>query len=144
MSNHDWTDITLKTPPEKKGRHAYFVFNTISCEVEVAEWNGNKFFRCGNRQAVNVSHWMMRPSLPAGVKGSRRITLRWMGYTPENLKKLRSQYNLSQQQVADILNMKTAESVSRWESPTDSKRHNDMPLSKWEKLLRHVSKFKPL
>lgn len=62
-----------------------------------------------------------------------------LGYTPSNLRILREQHGLSQQQVADITSTKTWHSVSRWEAPIDSAYHADMPHRKWVLLLEHLA-----
>lgn len=58
-----------------------------------------------------------------------------IGYTPANLKALRKQFGLTQDQVAEITGTKTGYSVRRWEAAIDAKNRADMPLVKWQKLL---------
>ena len=58
-----------------------------------------------------------------------------IGYTPANLKALRTEYDLTQAQVAEITETKTGYSVRRWEASLDAKNRADMPLVKWLKLL---------
>mgnify|MGYP003084462059 FL=1 len=63
-----------------------------------------------------------------------------IGYTPANLKALRTEYGLTQAQVAEITETKTGYSVRRWEAPLDAKNRADMPLAKWVKLLQYIEK----
>lgn len=57
-----------------------------------------------------------------------------LGYTPNNLKKIRKIYGLTQQQVAELTNTATWRTVSRWEKETGDK----MTYPKWVKLLEAV------
>ena len=59
-----------------------------------------------------------------------------IGYTPNNLKMIREQFSLTQSQVAELTETRGKQSVSRWELDTNDKLHADMPLKKWEILLK--------
>lgn len=62
-----------------------------------------------------------------------------LGYTPQNLKMIRKQYGLTQQQVADITGTSNYRTVVKWEADLDSKvQRADMPLRKWYLLLKAV------
>lgn len=68
-------------------------------------------------------------------------TLPELGYTPANLKALREQANLTQQQVADITGTKSVDMVRRWELGTDRHMHSTMPHIKWLLLLDAIVKL---
>lgn len=57
-----------------------------------------------------------------------------LGYTPNNLKKIRKMYGLTQQDVAELTETATWRTVSRWEKETGDK----MSYPKWIKLLDAV------
>lgn len=61
------------------------------------------------------------------------------GYTPKNLKTIRTQYGLTAKQVAEITHTANLDTVYRWESDVDSKRHADMPHYKWLGLLKYLN-----
>lgn len=61
------------------------------------------------------------------------------GYTPANLKGLRKKYGLTQQETADLLDVKIS-GFQRWEADINLKSHTDMPLKKWFELLQKLTK----
>lgn len=61
------------------------------------------------------------------------------GYTPRNLKALRKKYGLTQQETADLLDVKIS-GFQRWEADINLKSHTDMPLKKWFELLQKLTK----
>ena len=61
------------------------------------------------------------------------------GYTPNNLKALRQKYGLTQQETADLLDVKIS-GYQRWEADINLKSHTDMPLKKWFELLQKLTK----
>lgn len=61
------------------------------------------------------------------------------GYTPNNLKALRQKHGLTQQETADLLNVKIS-GFQRWEADINLKSHTDMPLKKWFELLQKLTK----
>lgn len=60
-----------------------------------------------------------------------------LGYTPNNLKALRREYGLTQQQVADITES-TLKTAQKWETSPNLKSYANMPHTKWLKLLEYV------
>ncbi|MDU4875990.1 MAG: XRE family transcriptional regulator [Neisseria subflava] len=60
-----------------------------------------------------------------------------LGYTPNNLKALRREYGLTQQQVADITES-TLKTAQKWETSPNMSSFANMPHTKWLKLLKHV------
>lgn len=60
-----------------------------------------------------------------------------LGYTPNNLKALRREYGLTQQQVADITES-TLKIAQKWETSPNLKSYANMPHTKWLKLLEYV------
>ena len=56
------------------------------------------------------------------------------GYTPENLKRLRQKYGITQQRMAELLdtNISTAR---RWETSIDRTSHATMPYVKWVEFI---------
>lgn len=70
------------------------------------------------------------------------IELPESGYTPENLKALRIQCNLTQKHVAEITNTKQWRTVARWEAEVDAATHSDMPLKKWQVLYNYACELK--
>lgn len=62
-----------------------------------------------------------------------------LGYTPKNLRLMRLQHNLTQQQVADITGTAQWRTVSKWEKELGEPTHADMPYSKWVKLLGYIN-----
>lgn len=56
------------------------------------------------------------------------------GYTPENLKRLRQKYGITQQQMAELLdtNISTAR---RWETSIERTSHATMPYMKWVEFI---------
>lgn len=60
-----------------------------------------------------------------------------LGYTPANLKALRQQYGLTQQQVADVTGVALA-TAKRWEAGPSMSSFANMPHTKWLKLLEHL------
>ena len=61
------------------------------------------------------------------------------GYTPKNLKALRQKHGLTQQETADLLDVKIS-GFQRWEADINLKSHTDMPLKKWFELLQKLTK----
>lgn len=57
-----------------------------------------------------------------------------LGYTPKNLKALRQNYNLTQQDVGTITNT-SWRTVARWELGLERKGRADMPYTKWAILI---------
>ena len=57
-----------------------------------------------------------------------------LGYTPENLKRLRKKYGITQQRMAELLdtNISTAR---RWETSIDRTSHATMPYVKWVEFI---------
>ena len=60
-----------------------------------------------------------------------------LGYTPNNLKALRREHVLTQQQVADIT-ASTLKTAQKWETSPNLKSYANMPHTKWLKLLEYV------
>lgn len=60
-----------------------------------------------------------------------------LGYTPNNLKALRREYGLTQQQVADITES-TLKTAQKWETSPNLKSYANMTHTKWLKLLEYV------
>lgn len=60
-----------------------------------------------------------------------------LGYTPNNLKALRQQHGLTQQQVADITGSKI-KTAQKWETSPSMSSFANMPHTKWLKLLEYV------
>lgn len=60
-----------------------------------------------------------------------------LGYTPANLKALRQQYGLTQQNVADIT-ASTLKTAQKWETSPNLKSYANMPHTKWLKLLEYL------
>lgn len=60
-----------------------------------------------------------------------------LGYTPANLKALRQQHGLTQQQVADITGS-TLKTAQKWETSPSMSSFANMPHTKWLKLLEYV------
>ncbi|WP_308881089.1 XRE family transcriptional regulator [Neisseria subflava] len=60
-----------------------------------------------------------------------------LGYTPNNLKALRRDHGLTQQQVADIT-ASTLKTAQKWETSPNLKSYANMPHTKWLKLLEYV------
>ena len=63
-----------------------------------------------------------------------------MGYSPQNLRNIRQQYNLTQKEVAQIVGVSSWNSVSRWETDVTSTNHSTMPYLRWVVLLEQLSK----
>ena len=61
------------------------------------------------------------------------------GYTPNNLKALRKKYGLTQQETADLLDVKIS-GFQRWEADINLKSHTDLPFNKWFELLQKLTK----
>lgn len=61
-----------------------------------------------------------------------------LGYTPNNLKKVRQKYDLTQQAAADLLDV-TISALQRWEADVNLKSHTDMPVKKWFELLQKLT-----
>lgn len=59
------------------------------------------------------------------------------GYTPANLKALRQQYGLTQQNVADITQTKL-KTAQKWEASPSMTSFANMPHTKWLKLLEYI------
>ena len=60
-----------------------------------------------------------------------------LGYTPNNLKALRREHGLTQQQVADITGS-TLKTAQKWEASPNLKSYANMPHTKWLKLLEYL------
>ena len=63
-----------------------------------------------------------------------------LGYTPKNLKKIRTETGLTQKQVADITGVATWRTVSKWEKEITENSHVDMPYTKWLRLIQFYEK----
>lgn len=60
-----------------------------------------------------------------------------LGYTPANLKALRQEYGLTQQNVADITQTKL-KTAQKWEASPSMTSFANMPHTKWLKLLEYL------
>ena len=60
-----------------------------------------------------------------------------LGYTPANLKALRQEYGLTQQNVADIT-QSTLKTAQKWETSPSMSSYANMPHTKWLKLLEYL------
>lgn len=60
-----------------------------------------------------------------------------LGYTPANLKALRQQHGLTQQNVADITGS-TLKTAQKWETSPSMSSFANMPHTKWLKLLEYL------
>lgn len=60
-----------------------------------------------------------------------------LGYTPANLKSLRQQHGLTQQNVADITESKL-KTAQKWEASPSMSSFANMPHTKWLKLLEYL------
>lgn len=60
-----------------------------------------------------------------------------LGYTPANLKALRQEYGLTQQNVADIT-QSTLKTAQKWEASPSMSSYANMPHTKWLKLLKYL------
>lgn len=60
-----------------------------------------------------------------------------LGYTPANLKTLRKQHGLTQQNVADITES-ALKTVQKWETNPSMSSFANMPHTKWLKLLDYL------
>lgn len=60
-----------------------------------------------------------------------------LGYTPANLKALRQEYGLTQQNVADIT-QSTLKTAQKWEASQSMSSYANMPHTKWLKLLEYL------
>lgn len=60
-----------------------------------------------------------------------------LGYTPENLKALRQEYGLTQQNVADIT-QSTLKTAQKWEASPSMSSYANMSHTKWLKLLEYL------
>lgn len=60
-----------------------------------------------------------------------------LGYTPANLKVLRQQHGLTQQNVADITGS-TLKTAQKWETSPSMSSFANMPHTKWLKLLEYI------
>lgn len=60
-----------------------------------------------------------------------------LGYTPANLKALRQEYGLTQQNVADITGS-TLKTAQKWETSPSMSSFANMPHTKWLKLLEYL------
>lgn len=62
-----------------------------------------------------------------------------LGYTPYNLKAIRTAHNLTQTDVAKIVGT-SQRMVMRWETDVENtSAHSDMPYAKWLVLINHIS-----
>ena len=62
-----------------------------------------------------------------------------VGYTPDNLRHLLGELNLTQREVAEKLGVQLR-AVQRWAAAVDLPTHADMPLKKWNELLNFLNK----
>lgn len=60
-----------------------------------------------------------------------------LGYTPANLKALRREHGLTQQNVADITGS-TLKTAQKWETSPSMSSYANMPHTKWLKLLEYL------
>lgn len=60
-----------------------------------------------------------------------------LGYTPANLKALRQQYGMTQQNVADITESKL-KTAQKWEASPSMSSYANMPHTKWLRLLEYL------
>mgnify|MGYP001789792283 CR=1 FL=1 len=60
-----------------------------------------------------------------------------LGYTPANLKALRQEYGLTQQNVADIT-QSTRKTAQKWEASPSMSSYANMPHTKGLKLLEYL------
>lgn len=60
-----------------------------------------------------------------------------LGYTPNNLKALRREHRLTQQNVADITES-TLKTAQKWETSPSMSSYANMPHTKWLKLLEYI------
>lgn len=60
-----------------------------------------------------------------------------LGYTPANLKALRREHGLTQQNVADITGS-TLKTAQKWEASPSMSSYANMPHTKWLKLLEYL------
>lgn len=60
-----------------------------------------------------------------------------LGYTPANLKALRQEYGLTQQNVADIT-QSTLKTAQKWEASPSMSSYANMSHTKWLKLLEYL------
>lgn len=60
-----------------------------------------------------------------------------LGYTPANLKALRREHGLTQQNVADITGS-TLKTAQKWEASPSMSSFANMPHTKWLKLLEYI------
>lgn len=60
-----------------------------------------------------------------------------LGYTPNNLKKIREKYRLTQSAVGKITN-NALRTIQSWEMPEEAENHVGMPHRKWILLLKQV------
>lgn len=61
-----------------------------------------------------------------------------LGYTPNNLRKLREMNKLSQAKVAEITATKNRNSVGYWELTPTAPNYRPMPHQKWLMLLNFI------
>lgn len=62
-----------------------------------------------------------------------------LGYTPNNLKALRREYRLTQQNVADITES-TLKTTQKWETSPSMSSYANMPHTKWLRLLQYLER----
>lgn len=60
-----------------------------------------------------------------------------LGYTPANLKTLRQQHGLTQQNVA-VITESALKTVQKWETNPSMSSFANMPHTKWLKLLDYL------
>lgn len=60
-----------------------------------------------------------------------------LGYTPANLKAIRQQHGLTQQNVAEITES-TLKTAQKWETSPSMSSFANMPHTKWLKLLEYL------
>lgn len=73
-------------------------------------------------------------SMEACAKGQAMISNPQFGYTPDNLKRLRQKYGITQQRMAELLNTNIS-TARRWETSIDRTSHATMPFIKWVELI---------
>lgn len=65
-----------------------------------------------------------------------------LGYTPRNLRLIRSRYGLTQREVARLTGTASYRTVAKWEADLNSGvQRADMPLKKWLMLLNSIRNF---
>lgn len=105
-------------------------FVTTGCIVEELALVQNNMNVAQTKKLARFSTW------------GREMNEFELGYTPQNLKKLREKYNLTQSEVAKITNTKNRNSVSYWELNPATPSFHSMPHQKWLMLLNFLKSKK--